>query len=77
MNRIYKLVLFVEISARSGSVLSMSVKINVITDINIFVQAHSVLGRPSPAAVLRLVPGRVGEAGQQAPALGAAESPVL
>jgi len=38
MNLIYKLVLFVEVSARSGSVLSMSVRVNVITDINIFVQ---------------------------------------
>src|SRR6266498_2179527 len=42
MNRIYKLVLFVEVSARSGSVLSMLVKINVITDIKIFVQALSI-----------------------------------
>src|SRR2546425_11442267 len=41
MNLIYKLVLFVEVSARSGSVLSMSVRVNVITDINIFVQALS------------------------------------
>src|SRR5882672_2828424 len=39
MNRIYKLVLVVEVSARSSFVLSMSVQINVITDINIFVQA--------------------------------------
>jgi hypothetical protein len=39
MNRIYQLVLFVEVAARSGSVLSMLVRINVITDINIFVQA--------------------------------------
>src|SRR6267378_3976817 len=48
MNRIYKLVPVVEVSARSSSVLSMSVRINVITDINIFVQALkqlvSVLG---------------------------------
>jgi hypothetical protein len=39
MNRLYQLVLFVEVAARSGSVLSMLVRINVITDINIFVQA--------------------------------------
>ena len=39
MNRIYKLVLGVEVSARSSSGLSMSVRINGITDINIFVQA--------------------------------------
>src|SRR6516165_12596411 len=36
-----------------------------------------VLRGPDPAAVLRLVPGSVGEAGQQAHALGANESPVL
>src|SRR5713101_5340839 len=46
MNRIYKLVLVVEVSARSSSVLSISVRINVVTDINIFVQALSL--RPLP-----------------------------
>src|SRR3977135_1450107 len=45
MNRIYKLVPVVEVSARSSSVLSMSVRINVITDINIFVQALSAFHR--------------------------------
>ena len=45
MNRIYKLVLVVEVSARSSSVLSISVSINVITDINIFVQALSARTR--------------------------------
>src|ERR1700704_3505359 len=51
MNRIYKLVLVVEVSARSSFVLSMSVQINVITDINIFVQAlrgGTGLPRPGP-----------------------------
>jgi len=43
MNRIYKLVLVVEVSARSSSVLSIAVRINVITDINIFVQALRTL----------------------------------
>jgi len=53
MNRIYKLVLVVEVSARSSSVLSISVRINVITDINIFVQALIILGRAVQRAALR------------------------
>jgi hypothetical protein len=42
MNRIYKLVLGVKVSVRSGSVPSISVRINVITDIKYFVQALRV-----------------------------------
>jgi hypothetical protein len=51
MNRLYQLVLFVEVAARSGSVLSMLVRINVITDINIFVQALRAIGGAERPAV--------------------------
>src|SRR2546421_12977246 len=56
MNRIYKLVLVVEVSARNSSGLSMSVRINVITDINIFVRAlrrpvGPHITQPEPAAI--------------------------
>src|SRR5439155_19974667 len=43
------LVLVVEVSARRSSVLSISVRMNVITDINIFVQA---LNRKSSAYLI-------------------------